>query len=261
MTSIAHCLLPWLFFIQSGTQCVPTQSHVICVDELENTYLVHHNFIERLSRNGKPFFRTSELSQGEITSFDITNPLKPFVYFKGTGKIIFFDNTLSRSSQEIDLYAVGHEQIELVAGSRGDHMWFWDAGNSEIIRRDDQMRKKFSSGNLAVLLKRKIKPLQMIERGNNLYMLTEDAIIVFDMYGRYKTLFDVHSDTPLAYSSERILYCENDTIKFIHEDLVSAGKLEGAYPKMKSFQYREKKLYLLIHDEFCVIENVKIVNN
>jgi hypothetical protein len=241
--------------------CIANESKYICVDELENIYLVHSNYIERLSQNGKAYYRTSELSQGEITSFDITNPFKPFAYFRGTGKIIFFDNTLSRNSQELDLFTIGDEQIELVAGSRGDHLWFWDAGNSEVIRRDDQMRKKFSSGNLAVLLKRKIRPIQMIERGENLYMLTDESIIIFDMYGRYKTRFDVQSSTPLSYASGKIFYVENDTLKFIHEDLVSSGFLDEKYQKIRSFQIKENRLYILADGQFCVHNNIKIVNN
>lgn len=249
------------FFSLTTNPCIATKSSYLCVDELENTYLVHDNYIERLSQNGKAYYRTSELSQGAITTFDITNPFKPFAYFKGTGKIIFFDNTLSRSSQEIDLFAIGNEQIDLVAGSRGDHLWFWDAGNSEIIRRDDQMRKKFSSGNLAVLLKEKIRPIQMIERGENLYMLTDESIIIFDMYGRYKTRFKVRSTTPLAHSSGKIFYMENDTLKFIHEDLVSYGFVDGKYEKMKCFQIKDNKLYFIANDEFCIHENIKIPSN
>lgn len=248
-------------YVISGDSCIPTKASHLCIDELENAYLVHSNYIERLSQNGKAYYRTSELSQGEITSFDITNPFKPFAYFKGTGKIIFFDNTLSRSSQEIDLYSIGDEQIELVAGSRGDHLWFWDAGNSEIIRRDDQMRKKFSSGNLTVLLKRNIRPRQMLERGENLYMLTDDAIMIFDMYGRYKTRFDVQSSTPLSYCAERIFYAENDTLKFIHEDLVSSGIVNGHYEKILSFQIKDSKIHLLTNGEYCIRNNIKIANN
>lgn len=248
-------------FTLAKDPCIATESSYLCVDELENTYLVHSNYIERLSQNGKAYYRTSELSQGEITTFDITNPFKPFAYFRGTGKIIFFDNTLSRSSQELDLFMMGDEQIELVAGSRGDHLWFWDAGNSELIRRDDQMRKKFSSGNLAVLLKRKIRPTQMIERGENLYMLTDDSMIIFDMYGRYKTRFDIQTTTPLSYSSGRIFYAENDTLKFIHEDLVSSGFVEGKYEKTKSFQLKDNKLFILAKGEFCIQDNIKMANN
>jgi len=239
--------------------CVTTESSYICVDELENIYLVHRNYVERLSQNGKAYYRTSELSQGEITTFDITNPLKPFAYFRSTGKIIFFDNTLSRTSLELDLFTMGNEQIELVAGSRGDHLWFWDAGNSELIRRDEQMRKKFSSGNLAVLLKRKIRPTQMIERGENLYMLTEDAIIIFDMYGRYKTRFDVQSAAPLVYAGGRIFYAEKELVRYIKEDLVSTGLIEGNYAHLKSFQIRENKLYYLANGKFCKLEHLQFL--
>ena len=255
------CLSFLTFYYHTLGPCIPSESSHLCVDALENTYLVYNNYIERLSQNGKAFYRTSDLAQGEITSFDITNPLKPFAYFRGIGKIIFFDNTLSRSSQEIDLFSIGNEQIEIVAGSRGDHLWLWDAGNSELIRRDDQMRKKFSSGNLAVLLRQKFKPLQMLERGSNLYLLTEDSILIFDMYGRYKTRFNVKTKTPLAYSSGRIFYSENDTIKFIHEDLVTTGFIEGKYAKIRSFQIKDNKLFLIAGGEFCVHAPIKIANN
>jgi len=70
----------------------------------------------------------------------------------------------------VDLFEYGWEQVELVAGSRGDAYWLWDARNSEMIRVDKALRKMSSTGNLSVLLSKKIDPVQIIERGSYVYL-------------------------------------------------------------------------------------------
>ncbi|MFM7813353.1 MAG: hypothetical protein ACKO66_02425, partial [Flavobacteriales bacterium] len=142
----AICQVLWtLQFV--GEQ--PMDARHVTSDELGNVYYVYDRYIERHSTSGKPLFRTSEFELGEVTSFDVTNPMKPFIFVQGTGKLVFFDNTLSRQSDEVDLFAKGYQQVECVAGSRGDAYWLWDAYQMELIKVDGRFQKQSSSGNLA----------------------------------------------------------------------------------------------------------------
>ena len=159
----------------------------LVVDELGNIYLMNTTGIERRNAVGGGVFRTSEMQWGEFHDVDVTDPLRPFIHFPSTGKVVFFDNTLSAQGFPIDLFELGYDNVEYMCGSRGDGFWLWDARNSEIIRVDRNFNRILSTGNLSILLKSEIRPQAMMERGSFLYVLNSDNTLhVFDMFGAWK---------------------------------------------------------------------------
>jgi hypothetical protein len=164
-----------------------TQADRIVVDELGNMYLMTASSIERRNAVGGAVFRCSELQWGDFHAIDVTDPLRPFAHFPATGKVVFFDNTLSVQGTPIDLFEQGFDNVEWMCGSRGDGYWLWDARNSELVRVDRNFMKRFSTGNLSILLNRALRPIGMMERGSYLYVLNEDYTLhVFDMFGSWK---------------------------------------------------------------------------
>lgn len=162
------------------------------IDELGNLYLMSATGIERRNAIGSGVFRTSEMQWGEFSDMDVTDPLRPFIHFPFSGKVVFFDNTLSIQGSPIDLFELSFDNIELMCGSRGDGFWLWDARNSEIIKVDRNFSRIQSTGNLSILLKSEIKPRVLIERGSFLYLLNGDNTLhVFDMFGSWKKSLEV----------------------------------------------------------------------
>lgn len=157
------------------------------VDELGTIYLMNSTGIERRNAVGGGVFRTSEMQWGEFHDVDVTDPLRPFIHFSSSGKVVFFDNTLSVQGSPIDLFEYGYDNIDFMCGSRGDGYWLWDGRNSEIIRVDRNFNRILSTGNLSILLKSEIRPQAMMERGSFLYVLNSDNTLhVFDMFGAWK---------------------------------------------------------------------------
>ena len=177
-------------FSQSSFELVSEQrveSNRFVVDDLGNVYLMNTTGIERRNAVGGGVFRTSEMQWGDFHDLDVTDPLRPFVHFPATGKVLFFDNTLSVQGSAIDLFEFGYDNVEWMCGSRGDGYWLWDARNSEIIRVDRNIKRILSTGNLSILLGSEIRPVAMMERGSFLYLLNSDnALLVFDMFGAWK---------------------------------------------------------------------------
>lgn len=173
-----------VFTLLSQESCGCTH---VSADELGNVYYQGPRFIQRINAVGGGKFRNSELQWGSYESIDLTDPLRPFIHFPSTGKIVFWDNTLSVQGIPVDLFEQGFDQIELACGSRGDAFWLWDARQSELIRVDRTFQRLSSTGNLGVLLGFSVFPIQLIERGLYLYVRTADhRVLVFDVYGTYK---------------------------------------------------------------------------
>lgn len=227
-------------------QSLPTQASSFVVDDLGNTYFIFPTHIESVTAEGALRYRTSELNFGNIEFLDVTNPLKPFIHYKDIGQLVIFDNTLSRIGSPVDLYEKGWGQIEYVAGSRGDAYWFWDSRNSELIRVDNNFRKLNSSGNLSVLLGKKIVPVQIIERGSYLYLRDEThGIFVFDIYGSYKTLLNLKTEKDIQVRNDEIIYTRKDALVVLERNWLSEAEYPLPDVQMEQVAYFDKKLYTL----------------
>ncbi len=211
-----------LFFVLLGSQLraqVPfrelsvfgTDADRLVVDELGNVYLMTASSIERKNAIGGATFRCSELQWGDFHAIDVTDPLRPFTHFPATGKVVFFDNTLSVQGTPIDLFEQGFDNVEWMCGSRGDGYWLWDGRNSELVRVDRNFNKRFGTGNLSILQNRALRPIGMMERGSYLYVLNDDfALLVFDMFGSWKKSIPLAAVTTWVADSNRLYVFRND---------------------------------------------------
>jgi hypothetical protein len=225
---------------------IPTDAQDIKVDELGNLYLLNDTYIVRINAVGNTQFRSSELNYGNIEFFDITNPLKPFIYYREIGKLVIFDNTLSQQGNDIDLYERGYTQVELVCGSRGDAYWMWDARNSEMIRVDAHFKKLVSSGNLSVLLGKELMPIQIIERGDHLYLIdAELGIFIFDIYGTYQTNVAIIPEHEIQIVKNELVYTQGTTLHILGSDLMNEQKLEIPVKDAERVYYFNNRLFCL----------------
>lgn len=201
---------------------VPTTANDFMLDELGNYFFIRKTSVEKQNATGGATFRTSELNYGNIEYLDVTNPLKPFIYYKDINKMVVLDNTLSQQGDVIDLFAVGYEQVEMVAGSRGDAYWLWDARNSELVRVDQNFKKLTSTGNLSVLLGKQINPAQLLERGNQLYMRdTLNGVFVFDVYGTYRTALNIKTKQDIQVMNNTIIYHDEKEVHLLSNDWIT----------------------------------------
>ena len=232
---------------------IPTHADQLVVDDLGNYYFIYPTYLERFNALNNQSFRTSELNYGNVDYLDVTNPLKPFVHFRDNGVIVFFDNTLSQMGNAVDLYEKGWGQIELVAGSRGDAFWLWDARNAEMIRVDNNFRKVSSTGNLAVLLGKSISPLQIIERGNAIYLRDKKlGVLVFDVYGSYRMTLPIFSDSDIQIFQEKIIARQNQELLVHAVGWLSEVKYPLPVLNCKSATFFNNRLYTLQADSMTI---------
>jgi hypothetical protein len=216
------------------------------LDQMGNIYYIYDNKIEKCGPAGQLLFRTSDLNAGRIEYLDVTNPLKPFIYYKDQSKLVVLDNTLSAQGNEIDLYDQGFGQVELVAASRGDAYWLWDVNTVELVRTNQQFQRINSTGNLATLLGRGIYPTQLIERGDFVYLNDpKEGIIIFDIYGNYRTRIQLGAEGNIQVVDDNIIFKKNGELHILEKDLITETKITLPEAVNSDFYYFKNKLYFL----------------
>jgi hypothetical protein len=176
-------------------------------DALGNTYEIYSDHLTKHSSNFNLDFRLSTLQYGTSAQLDLTNPLVPFLFFEDQGSLVFIDNTLNVLEEPVFLNERFQGQITCVGGSKGDALWMYDANSSTLIRTNRQFEVLSKSANLSYLMKSILQPLQIIENGQRVYLITkEKGIVLFSLFG---TL-----ESGTTYSTSDPVYQWNNFIYF-----------------------------------------------
>lgn len=239
-----------------------TEANRFVVDELGNIYLMTGMSIERRNAVGTGVFRASELQWGEFHDLDVTDPLRPFAHFPASGKVVFFDNTLSVQGSPIDLFESGFDNVEWMCGSRGDGFWLWDARNSELVRVDRSFKKRYASGNLSVLLNSELHPTGMMERGSFLYVMCDDETIhVFDMFGAWKKRIAANNlSSWMADAGHLYLFHKDGTLEAMDTRYWLSEHM-GMPQIAGSFSYQASRIYILSEGHLRIFEIVENTRN
>jgi hypothetical protein len=176
--------------VYSQVKALPFNGNLITTDQFGFYYEIGDTEIKKYSNSGELNCSYSNNLLGVIANVDVSNPQKILVYFKDFTKILILDNTLSPSSEVIDLTTIELDETSLVCRSYNDAVWYYDPVRFELIRKNQELITTNSSGNIANLLNKNIQPNFMIEDKSKVYLSDPLAgILVFDIYGTYlKTL-------------------------------------------------------------------------
>ena len=203
------------------------------IDNQGYLYLVHDDQILKLNKEGDELYRYSNKSLGEIAELDVSNSLRPLVFYKNQAIIVLLDNTLSQQEDVISLTSLNLDQANCIANSNFDNgIWFYDIALNEIIKLNSKSQFQFKSGNLSAILNNVSLPVVTMEENNGkLYAQTSNEILVFDQYGSLVHNLSISTNSKPIFTKNSILYTENNFLNIykILDFQLSKTKMEFSY--------------------------------
>ena len=191
----------------------------IVSDHLSNVYVIDNDKFTKYDMKLKLQKEFSNKNFGNITSADVTNPLRPLLYYQEFGRVVFLDNTLSQNGEPLALEKLGYPLATLVASSYDNGLWIYDQPTYELLRFNNSLEVSNRTGNLAQVLGMELQPNFILEKDNRLFVNNPKVgILVFDVFGTYiKTIpilnlrsFQV-ADDQITYFSDGLLHSWNIT--------------------------------------------------
>lgn len=213
---IAACLicLAFLSFTRPGEKkpfTIKTKTDHATLDNLGNLYIVKDDELLKYLANGKFFARYSNLKLGNISSVDVTNPLKLVLYYRDFQQIVFLDDQLSVNSDNVSLESLGYEQTDLVCASANNSFWIYSKQNNELLRFNESSKKIAFTGNLKQVLQTELNPNFMMEYNGLLFLNCPDnGIYVFDIFGAFSRVIGIKGLQQFQVG-ESILYYRQDS--------------------------------------------------
>lgn len=189
----------------------------IRIDNIHHLYAVGETEIIKYDDRGNAKYRFSNNQYGSIGDVDVSQPLRPLVFYPDLGALLLLDNTLSEFRGPIDLGEKGIVRPLLACASVQNHFWVYDQIGSKLVRLSDRFDKVVETGNLAQILGIALEPEFIRETDGRVY-LNDPAvgILVFDLFGSYVKTIPIKNLRHFNFVQGRIVYLENDSLRQYH---------------------------------------------
>lgn len=190
------------------------------VDRIGNVYYYDaKNILTKYETAISRYTRFADLKSGKISSIDVSNPLRVVVFYADQAVVKFLDVNLTEinSLQIRNTYPDGW--ISSISSSNNNGLWMYDNLNRRLLKLDDQLNLIFQSGDLFLVLGKKIKPYAVFEYADELFLAdTKFGIFVFDLFGGYKKTIPIFTESILQVETNKIYFQKNNQW-IVHQQL------------------------------------------
>ena len=206
---IMICFL--LLNINAQSQSIEFKGKTFTTDQTGSYYEIYANQIIKIGKNGQRQFTYSNNILGEISSVDVSNPMKIVVFFRDFSKIVVLDNTLTEQGGVLDLNEVSLEETSLVCTSYNNGIWYYNPLKFQLTRLEHSTKNVNSSANISNILNKNIQPNFLVEFNNKLYLNDPiNGVLVFDIYGTYLKTIPIFGLTTFQVKEKYLLYVNQD---------------------------------------------------
>ncbi len=247
-----------LFFISLIVQWESSTSVTdrVEIDEFQNVYAYDATEIKKFDKSGINHFTFSTLRNGELTSLDVTNPLRLVLYFGENNEVLFLDNTLTEQGKTINLNDLEYYDVGLVCSSFQNHLWVYRVAEQKLVRISSNGNVSNETGNLAIWLygTNDEEFVFMKESGNYLYLFAKSGLVlVLDHYGTYLKQFQLGESKQFHVLDKFILTKRGSEVHSLNVELGEEAVLYSIPEK-----YRLSKSIDFSIGSLTVVKNGKI---
>lgn len=177
------------------------------IDHYGYIYQINSDNLIKRNNKGEELYSYSNKLLGDISQLDVSNPLRPLLFYSDQGVIAVLDNTLSQQKHIISLNEIGLYQAKCIANSNFDNgIWLFDIDVNEIVKINNHSEITYRSGNLSVILEKMSGPvLRLIEKNKRLYAITKNEIFIIDQFGALLKTIPISASKGLIIKENNLL--------------------------------------------------------
>lgn len=232
-----------------------SHNNFIETDPLGFIYSVDEQEIIKHDSKGKIISRFSTRNFGNITSTDVSNPLKIILFFKDFSGILILDNMLNPSSEIIALENLGIPRAGMVCRAFDNGFWIFDTDKIQLQRFSNSNEIISQSGNLNQLISNSIKVKDMREANNKVYLLNQDSCLFqFDIFGTYLKTLKLKENQKIQIKESRILTSSENKIYILDEKSLLQQEINFLEFKIKSISFFYNQLIISDGKKICIYD-------
>lgn len=260
--SIQIFLFSFLISISGYSQSLTKKlnGYLFTTDHFGNFYDISTSEIKKYNVKGELLFTYSNNILGEISSVDVSNPLKILVYFKDFTKVLTLDDALSPRGDVLNLNDINLEETSLVCKSYNNGVWFYNPIKFQLIRVENSQVSNISN-NISQFLNEKLEPNFISEFNEKIYLSDSKlGILVFDVYGTYLKTIPIYNVSSFQIKQKYILYVNDEKVIEIYNPFTLEKSIykKEKYNNIKFVRIEGNYVYALSQTNELIIDKIEL---
>ena len=118
------------------------------VDNLNNTYIINSkNQLKKINADGDSMAVFNDVKKfGQLSYIDVSNPLKPLIYYRDFATIVVLDRFLNIRNT-IDLRKQNIFSVKAIGQSYDNKIWLYDEQDNKLKKIDEDGKVSFRKAN------------------------------------------------------------------------------------------------------------------
>jgi len=183
------------------------------VDNLGRIYVVDDkNRIINYKPDLTEQYRFANAKSGQVSTLDVTNPLKVVAFYDDFNQVKILDNTLSIIN-ELSL-ADKYADISACGVTNDGHLWIFDPVQFKLIKINDAGVNVMESSNVNDFGMTDVKITDIREKGNFVILCDRTkGFYIFDNLGQYLYFFESKDIKSFQFDGRNIYYYTSTGLK------------------------------------------------
>jgi len=166
-------------------QTLPFGGSEFAVDQFENLYLLTPTGqLKKYGASGDSLAVFNDVRRfGRLHSFDVSNPLRPLLFYKDFSTIVLLDRFLAVKAT-LDLRRQGIAQVSAATNAYNNDIWIFDAVENKLKKIDETGRMLQETPDFRQLFDRAFVPDHILDQDAQVFLYDQRSdVLIFDYFG------------------------------------------------------------------------------
>jgi hypothetical protein len=186
----------------------------VAMDNLDNLYIISSTGqIKKINAAGDSVGIYNQVRNfGKLSALDVSNPLKPLLFYKDFSTIVILDRFLTNQSI-LDLRKLSILNPSAIGNSYDNNIWVYDEYDNKLKKIDQQGNKLWETADFRTAFEQSFSPQKILNDNGLVYLAdTAKGVFVFDNYGSFKKGIPVKNWKAITIANNNIISSANGLI-------------------------------------------------
>jgi hypothetical protein len=213
----------------------------IGIDAFENYYYTIGTTFYKKTKSKVYSYANTQL--GNISSIDITNPLKIVLFYRDFNTIVLLDNRLSELSNSINLSTESFaKNVTFASISSNNNLWLYSLDDSILSLWNYETKQIVFDTQPLPYYQKDFEASIQVSTYEYCWLVSKDHVLKFNEYGSFIDSFIENAIERLVPYNQGILYLKNSKIYFA-KDSLKESLIDNKKHKLDNFFVAKDNLY------------------
>lgn len=233
-----------LSLIETSSLPFANNAKLISLDKLGNIYaLSSSQELIKYDRNGKPLCNYREKFLGQARLMDVSNPLRILVFYPEVLTVVELDNMLD-IKRRISLEELSLSESSLICRSFDNNFWIFNERAFRIEKYAEDLNLTVQGEWLRNVIDRENLPSQIVEHNKKVYLVYDDALEVFDLFGIHLNTLHFAGIKALDFSRNNMFMLREGQLETYNLETLGLTVLKADADQIKSISIGANLIYL-----------------